>query len=981
MFYPASLKCLPVSLVNLYPCVEERPPPHDQSVTKSSAVCHLTDKPILSFFYCNARSLISKLNALHSYISLYHPSVISITESWLNSSVPSSFVCPSGYNIYRQDRLHGRGGGVLILVQKEITSFPINIEDSLTNSSNVNATACQISLQDSYGTLGLLCIYRAPDSNCDDNQALLNVMSSFLSHNFDRSIIIGDFNHPDIVWSHSAASRQSSLFLNFCQENYLKQNICEPTRRASGNILDLVLTSVGTSISDISVNEEFASSDHAVIQFNLCLRPQNCKFERYARNLRTANWDHFQELLADIPQWKDILDMKDVDLVWSHFLSFLNGCLDQVAPLKKMSPRNCVSSPRVRTAFRRKRRCLHVLKANPNISTKLAYLRASLIAELRVKEDLISKEKRILDNPNPNAFWSYVNNRLKTSNQVDFIETDKTKITNPKKMSHIFNDYFGSIFGPDSNTSNALPSPTYDNASTLPTFAVRVGDVANIIRKLPNKRSLDPDGLSYFIIKKGGHAVILYLFQIFELSFELGRIPLSWKTAHVNPIHKKGSKGAVENYRPISVTSCCSRILEKIVKRSLTQHLLTNNLIHSSQHGFLPGCSTETILVTFYDKITSYLELNHIVDVIFFDFKKAFDTVPHDVLLSKLKACGIAHRALQWMSHFLLDRSQKVKIGDTLSDPVRVASGVIQGSVIGPVLFNLFINDIDLSIKHGHILKYADDIRIFLSCPKDHVNELHSKLQCDVSSISKWTTNNGMSLNVTKCFTVSFGKSTSPRIYSIDDVSIPQSTTYNDLGVIVQSPLSFKGHISSMIRKSFSKLGLIKKLFIKKDKTSITKLFDAFVLPTAEYASIIWCPSSTFQSDNVERIQKSMCRLIPSIRNLSYSEQLQSLGKFSLRIRRIRRQLIFMFKMLSGSLNLNFDEMFDRRLTCRTRGHNVQLTARFARRNCRLHFFSTHAIQYWNKLSPDIIDSSSLVVFKNKLNTFLSSTQFPDDML
>lgn len=970
LFYAKSVDHLLKSLVKFVCFDKSYMMPSAPASPKRTDEAQLMSKSDISFFYCNARSLIPKLNTLQNYISLYHPSIIAITESWLNSSIPSSFFCSASYEVYRCDRLTGRGGGVLLFVRGDHISFPVSLDDCDLDSTKINAIACRVSLKDPNKSVGVLCMYRAPDCNVDDNQVTMKLIATFLSKNFDHNVIVGDFNFPEIDWPHSASSNQGYLFLSFCQENFLKQCITEPTRRVSANTLDLVLTTPGTCVRDISVNEEFASSDHAIIQFSLDLHPLNSKRKIIKRNFKNTDWKTFQGLLWDIPDWHDVLGTKVIDNIWSHFINHLKECLDRVAPFQLTSTRNLASSSRVRTALRHKRRCMKSLTSIPNTYNHLIYIRASLIAEARIKEDLLIRENYIINNPNPKIFWSYVNKRLKNENRIAFIEKDQRKITDPIEISNSFNNYFSSNF--NSNCARLSDTVCNDNCNhPLSSFHVSLNDVANIIRKLPNKRSLDPDGLSYFIIKQGGTPMILHLLRIFELSFELGIVPSPWKVAIVTPIHKKGPKGTVENYRPISVTSCCSRILEKIVKNNLTQYLMKNNLIRKSQHGFLPGCSTDTILTVFYDKVTSYLDLNHAVDAVFFDFRKAFDTVPHHILISKVKSCGIDHLAFDWLSSFLYNRYQQVRITDVMSDSLGVGSGVIQGSVLGPILFNIFINDVDDVVKHGHILKYADDIRIFISSPKNDADDLKMKMQHDIDSICRWATDSGMSFNVNKCFSVSFGSSFSQRTYSIDNICIPRNSEYKDLGIIVNSALNFRSHINITVSRAFSKLGLIKKLFVKRDTTSILKLYNAFVLPSIEYASIVWSPHSASHISNLERVQKSMCRLIPRIHNMSYDDQIKSLGIFSLRVRRIRYQLTFMYKMFNGLINVNFDEMFVRRHTNRTRGHDVHLRTQFAKLNCRLHFFSISAIHEWNKLPSDIIQSSSLAIFKSKLDAYL----------
>ena len=374
------------------------------------------------------------------------------------------------------------------------------------------------------------------------------------------------------------------------------------------------------------------------------------------------------------------------------------------------------------------------------------------------------------------------------------------------------------------------------------------------------------------IIKEGGVFLAPCLHTLFTFSLNSACIPSAWKTAVVSPIHKKGPRNLAEKYRPISVTSCCCRILERIIRKNLTNFLETSDLILQSQHGFRKGRSTDTLLLSFYDFVTQAIDTNNIVDTIFFDFAKAFDKIPHDILINKLALYGISGLVLRWIADFLTDRFQKVRIGNFSSASLPVSSGIIQGSVLGPLLFNLFINDIDTSLKYCSILKYADDVRIFLSAPKDDnaLCVLRSKLQEDIDSISGWAAASGMDFNTAKCFCVTFGQfSKSPsRNYSLRTVSLPNMNGFDDLGVFVCSrPLSFNKHIDTCVVKAFSKLGLINKLFYFKNRNTILRLYKTYDRPKIEYTSVIWNPYTKTNIHKLDRVQRRtcMCKMIPNV--------------------------------------------------------------------------------------------------------------------
>jgi hypothetical protein len=955
---------------------------HDNRMTKPAAVdrshndrlqiCDpLSDK--MSVFYTNARSLLPKLNHLYNYLEIYKPSIVAITETWLDESIPTSFFCPHNYVAYRNDRESSKGGGALLMVIEDIHCNSIDL--SVGTFAKINAVACSLTLHNGK-TLGCLCVYRPPNCTINEDNELYNNIKIYLNYNFDCNVLMGDFNFPDILWPYSATSTQSENFVIFCQDNFLQQHVSSSTRRKSNAILDLVLTTCGTHIFDLSINEELHNSDHSIIQFSVLLRPNASKRKSVRRNFRRLNNKKFEHLLSEFPDWPDLLSSKNIDLIWSRLLHHITAALDVVAPLRMISRRNFISSSKVRTALRHKRRCFKHLNLNPTLMNLTDYLKSVVIANNAVRNDSIYRENRILSNKEPKMFWSYVNRRLSHVNTTESISSDGLEIVDNREISNLFNKYFASNFTTSCGTDTRVvlpdkPSSGSDNTS-LNSFSVTLCDLLKVLKTLPPKTSTDNDGLCYNILKSGGTTIANLLLDLFTLSLETCRIPTPWKNACVTPIYKDGSRKFVCNYRPISVTSCCSRILERLIRNQLTDFLMKNELIHFSQHGFQRGKSTDTALLNFYDYVTRANDDGMVVDAVFFDFSKAFDKVSHSILIDRLTAHRISGRALSWLSDFLINRFQKVKFGDSVSDAISVSSGIIQGSVLGPTLFNIFINNIDRSLKHCNILKYADDIRIFHSSQKDDTSlrELSIKIQCDIDNVAKWALDSSMAFNTNKCFVVNFGRSSPGRDYKIGNKLIPNKSVFRDLGISVSSPLSFNKHVDFVVAKAYSRLGLINKVFLLKTKKTILRLFKAFVRPLLEFSSVIWNPYTARNINKIERVQKRLCRMIPDIRQMCYRKQLETLNIFSLETRRLRFQLISVFKIYKQTCNIRFSDFFSLVKCKRTRGHSLALNTKHANTNYRLHFFTLSIIEIWNKLPQYVIDSPDLNTFKIGLASF-----------
>ena len=301
--------------------------------------------------------------------------------------------------------------------------------------------------------------------------------------------------------------------------------------------------------------------------------------------------------------------------------------------------------------------------------------------------------------------------------------------------------------------------------------------VSKALSRLRPDKSMGPDGLSPKLLMEVNDLIAYPLLLLFNKSLSESSVPQDWKQATITPIFKQGNRNAVENYRPVSLTSQICKIFESIIRDAIVQHLESQLLIKNTQHGFRKGRSCLTNLLEFLDKVTGCVDSGDNVDVIFLDFAKAFDKVSHVKLVSKLKAHGIEGNILDWIKEWLHQRVQRVSIRGIISDWISVLSGVPQGSVLGPVLFLIFINDLDFGIK-SWILKFADDTKIFNRVSgKADVD----KLQEDLHRLVRWSEEWQMLFNVSKCKVMHVGSLHFERQYFMNDQRLEVVTQEKDL--------------------------------------------------------------------------------------------------------------------------------------------------------------------------------------------------------
>jgi hypothetical protein len=495
----------------------------------------------------------------------------------------------------------------------------------------------------------------------------------------------------------------------------------------------------------------------------------------------------------------------------------------------------------------------------------------------------------------------------------------------------------------------------------------------NIVRKINNLRSESapgPDGIHPRLLKETKYEISVPLRIIFEQSLESGEIPADWKTAAVTPIYKKGAKSDPGNYRPVSLTSVPCKLLESLIKDKLMDHLLENKLINDSQHGFMPGRSCATNVVEFMDVITKILDKGKSADIFYLDFAKAFDKVPHERLLLKLRAKGVTGKTLRWIRNWLTGRTQWVVIGGARSESSEVSSSVPQGTILGPTLFTVHIDDIDLVAMMAEILiKFADDTKGAkeIECENDR-----KILQEILDNLQKWAADWGMEFNTKKCKIMHVGRGNPRYKYYMNGTELETTEEEVDVGITVQSSLKPGKQCEVAANRAMAVLRLIWRNFHYRDRHVYVKLFKQYVRPHLEYSSPAWAPSTRADIEKIESVQRKALQSVAGLQNMSYDERCRELRMETLEERRRKQDLKLVHSILNGKGGLKYEKLFEKaenRQGPRTRNtegtNNLKIPA--ARTELRRNSFTVRTVTQWNSLPDELKGCKSGEQFKRMI--------------
>ena len=856
------------------------------------------------------------------------------------------------------------------------------------------------------------CIYRSgTKEKAVKNDKELHTMIKHMSLNsgFKSVLIMGDFNHPGINWTpdpvittvHRDSSHPEHQFVDTLNDSFLHQHVTLPTRDREGQKSktdDLLLTNDKEMLNNIEHIGHLGESDHHIISFDI-----QSNFRKFTKKSLTQMKYHQTNIEGFVKEmnvnWEEKLDGKNAEDAYNIFLQqYDKACKDHVPTVTTKTQDRFFKpiwmKPATMNLIKRKRSA-HIKYLNTKtLRDNLVYKSLRNQVTSATRQDRVAFERNITKEikNNNKLFWRYVNSQRTSKSAIpDLKRKDGSLTADDREKAELLNEQFTSVYTEEDllNIPDVEPLPILTNLTDI---HITKEDVKKLLKGLRTNKSCGADKVHPYLLNKLAEHMATPLAIIFNISLKTGKVPSIWKEGIISAIFKKGNRSLPSNYRAITLTSVVCKLLEKIITNKIHKHLQENMLEDKKQHGFTPKRSTVSNLIEALNIWTEALSHGLPVDIIYLDFEKAFDKVPHQRLINQLSKYGITGNVLNWIEDYLKDRTQRVRVNGCFSSTSKVLSGVPQGSVLGPLLFLIFVADMAPLVQNFTSL-YADDTKIFSYLLDNQISpHTPESIQNDINVLSRWSDKMQMSFNPEKCHRLHLGKSNNhhpyylPKIYATTETATSISYTLylhnlqdvqdeKDLGVYVDNSLNFKKHISQKISKANSMLYLIKNSFQHLDKNMFKLLYKSLVRPHLEYASCIWNPITKDDIIRLERVQRRATKLIPGLSNLSYPERLKELELPTLHYRRLRTDIIFVYNYVNQHILLdasthckkchNFTDMLSP-VTAGTRGHPFRY--KIHRLNTtRKRFLTGRTLHYWNNLQPETVTACSLNSFKSRL--------------
>ena len=539
--------------------------------------------------------------------------------------------------------------------------------------------------------------------------------------------------------------------------------------------------------------------------------------------------------------------------------------------------------------------------------------------------------------------------------------------TQSQDKADILNRQFTSVFTADSpDCDSTLTGPSHPPLRDL---NIDVKGVEKLLAGIKTNKAAGPDKIPCRILQELAPELAPILTAIFIQSLTTGQLPSQWSTAYVSPVFKKGQTCSPENYRPISLTCVSCKLMEHILCSHIRAHLDRHGILYHLQHGFRGRLSCETQLTTTLHDLFTIRDRGIQVDMAVLDFSKAFDKVPHARLIGKLQHYGINGQVLSWISAFLAGRTQRVVVEGSFSESSPVSSGVPQGTVLGPLLFLLFINDLPLVLDPAtHCRLFADDCLVYreIHCAEDQI-----QLQRDLLALEQWSTRWGMHFNTKKCNIMTISRSTPlTKLYQLNNSVLQQVDSCDYLGITISEDLGWSENISAKTKKANSRLGFLKRNLKGCPLNLKRTAYVALIRFMLEYGAAVWDPHLRKDIESLERIQRRAARWIEEDYNTraSVTQMMKKLNLDPLQDRRQTARLTLMFKVMHDLVNVPPDDLDLKPADGRTRAsHSLKLHHLQPSTKEHRNSFATRTIPEWNRLPACVAEAGSLDIFKNQL--------------
>ena len=595
---------------------------------------------------------------------------------------------------------------------------------------------------------------------------------------------------------------------------------------------------------------------------------------------KKADFKEANHILQIVPV--DSLPASDVDNLWTQWRDFFMITMQHSIPTKII--RQGQNLPYLTKALTRSiKHKLKLFKTAREANTKKAWSRYTTIRN-KVTSSLRQAKARFFDDlskkiNSPKGFWSAYHKLSPSKHRIPGdLTSDETSATTTTEKADLLNRTFAKCFTSPTTFDPPSPSQEVQESPTLESISCSESVVHDLLSTCKPNTATGPDGVTSRMLRETAPTIAPQLTKIFNQSLHQSIIPSSWKLSNVTPIPKGGNEASPLNYRPVSLLSLVSKILERIVHSRLSSFIYSNNLMTNCQFGFRPKSSTQEALISVTHSWHQLLSKHRQVAAVFFDVRKAFDSVPHNRILSSIWKMGIRGSLFLWLKDYLTDRRQRVVLDGVTSQEAQVTSGVPQGSILGPLLFNIFMNSIaKLPLtENTKLILYADDIVLYK--PIDSAVD-NSNLQADINHILLWMKTNGLTPNVAKTNLLVLSRSRTQVQVNVntDGHHIPPSDTVKYLGVVLRSDLKWSSHIEETSKKAKQHLGLIHRTLHQAPPRVRCQIYRSVTIPRLDYCGAVWDPHLSKDIQALENVHKFAARVITHQWKDSYPDLLKQL--------------------------------------------------------------------------------------------------------
>ena len=729
-------------------------------------------------------------------------------------------------------------------------------------------------------------VYRSPSRNRQKfNELLECVLQKLDRHKTKQILLVGDVNSDLIKYENDI---DGQALVDTAANRGFVQVISRPTRITdhSATLIDHIYTNkienlISTSVLILDLSDHLAT--YAIMSLdgdfsNKILR-ENIKDKADFRLFNAANDEKFEKLI-DEENW-EIPNGLDAGAQYEHFLEIYIKHYNTAYPLvtkrerrknERLLPKKWIL-PWLEDATARKNRLYHDFVKNPTAVNKAKYSKMKKFTDKHIKSAKDKYHKKYFEEYRDNSRkkWSMINSLLnrknKKSGTIKLKDSDGKVISNRNSVAESFNEYFSNIASNLKSRSNdaghnqaAMPDRVPTSMYTRP---VDSSEVYDIIKNLKNKATLDTK-VNPLKIANANFKFTDTLAKIITSSFQDGIFPQPLKLARVVPIFKSGSKSDVSNYRPISLLDSFSKVYEKLMHNRVVDFMESNESFHELQYGFRSGRSCEHALLTAQNYILHSLNKQQISLLLLIDFSKAFDMVEHSILLQKLERYGIRGAALKWFESYLSNREQFVSVNGVDSTKKVIKFGVPQGSILGPLLFVIYINDMPKICNLAKFILYADDANIILR--GNSMYEIEQQLSELIPALTNWVTSNGLKLNLKKTNYMLFSKrkivTTHDFLLIINGTYIEQKSECRFLGVIIDDKLCWAKHIKAMKAKMSRYVGIMYKIKSMLPVKARLQIFHSFIQSHLNFCPLVWGFAAKTHIDSLFASQKKGLRAV-----------------------------------------------------------------------------------------------------------------------